>query len=206
MNGLIYFVTIIVVILIYRTVSAAIKENKDNKTMKTANNQTPTPKSVPSALDAAGVPVPEPTDNESTRNSYDILLAALADQGCRILTDEPCEETGKNSHILDFMYQGGYFISMVSKETQFLLLRFAIPIDTEVKDFLHLLGLANNINTIETLYKTIVYKNEDRYIVELDYCCMSVTSQDIITALDDMLRIYLTIQNSLYEIEPKENQ
>ncbi|MBQ7697362.1 MAG: hypothetical protein IJT35_02130 [Paludibacteraceae bacterium] len=65
MSGLIYFITIVAVIIIFRTVSAATKENKDKKTMDTANNQSPTSSTPTSAMDAAGVPV----------TSHDIIKA-----------------------------------------------------------------------------------------------------------------------------------
>ena len=182
--------------------------------MKTANNQRPTPNSMPPALDAAGVPVPEPTENESTRSSYDILLAVLAELSCRIQTDEPSEEVDKNGHILSFTYQGAKFIVRVSKETQFVLLRFLIK--TEVNDLLSLLALANDINDIEVLYKAFVVRDEDQsYYIELDYCCMSVASQDIITAMEDMLHIcmkvqstiiYMKVQSTIKKIESTDNQ
>ena len=137
--------------------------------------------------------------------SYDILLAVLAELGCRIQADEPCEEVDKNGRILSFVYKGGKFIVRVSKETQFVLLRFLIK--TEVEDMVSLFELVNCINDIEVLYKAFVCRDEDRSnYIELDYSCMSVTSQDIITAIEDMLHLYVKVQNTLIRIESTDRQ
>ena len=210
MNGLFIAIAALVVFLIYRTVSAAVKDDKKEaeRIMETANNQRPTPSTVTSGSETMGVPSPEPTENESSRSAYDILLATLAEQGCRIKTDELCEEIDKNCHILSFMYQGGDFISRASTETQFFLLRFLTS--TECKDGLLLLHIVNSINDQETLYKAIVCQKEDQsYVLEFDYCCMSVTSQDIIAAMNDILFLALRVhdvQRSLHQMESTRNQ
>ena len=179
MNGLIYFVTILVAILIYRRVSAAIKENKDKKAMK--------------------------TENELTRSAYDILLAVLADRGCRILGDEQTEEHDEDVRRVAFIYSGVTFVALAATGSQFFILRFFI--DTEIKDELAILRLANHINHDTTVIKVFAheYAEDQSKILICSYNSLCVTSDNIIELLDNMLRCYLYVDNSLSQLEKQKN-
>lgn len=203
MNGLIFAIAALVAFFIYRTVSAAVKDDKKEaeRIMETANNQSPTPSTVTSGSETMGVPAPEPTENESSRSAYDILLAALAEQGCRIIEDEPYQQTEENARSVDFMYCGGNFRAIVSTDTQFFILRFIIP--TEVKDELSVLRIANRINYNYTLIKAFVMEHSETHLqtIILTYNCLSVTSDNIVEVMDDILSLFMKVMESLRQLE-----
>ena len=145
------------------------------------------------------------TENETTRSAYDILLAVLADRGCRILGDEQTEEHDEDVRRVAFIYSGVTFVALAATGSQFFILRFSI--DTEIKDQLAILRLANNINAYTIFNASVITPDEDQsqWLV-INYKTLSIASDHIIKLLDDMLQLYLDVENWLRQLETTDKQ